>query len=300
MELTERQQKTFDFLADFKLATETDAVKSMDGFIKKHNVQAVIGTIIKTMGVISKSGTFTWNYQFPCTAELAVQVDEQISSYFRISKSLAVVKEAITSGKRYSISLKEIWEPLGYYKYTNAKNSLLNSYELDKDFVLLNDQQNYPQNQPVLPQIGRPEENIYLTERCFYHFINTASTATAKMYAAKVRDLSMDKIELLTNIKIAAENNAVDSNKADDLEAAISMIKNFSNRIVSQIDKNEKAAFQLEIEFDMYGEKNLYDSLAKQVTELITRNLDYKQLNNSQNGLLAIEESTQKRLAKIA
>ena len=184
MELTERQQKIFDFLQDFNLTVTSQKITTIEPIISRHKLNAAYGTVMNILKIYSKEeNIIIWNPDFECEPKLAVLLEEEYQLYPQINRSVAVFKNCLNSPEKYPIPFKIVWPVLGYLTQASAKRSLIADYKNIEDWVFNNDVENY--GTAKNSKNGRPEDDIYMSKLCFLNFITTSAKPMSKYFAKK-------------------------------------------------------------------------------------------------------------------
>lgn len=276
--LNEKQQAILSFLIDLHAATQKGTVKSDAQLLKKHGLSPAHSVVAKTMGIYNKvNKTLVYNTNFSPSNSLAIEIDENVKLYNNFAQKSTDIKRYMdgeVTKSKFPIPFKEVWIFMGYSEYSKAKRFLTQNFTENQDYLFFaTNGEKYNENTGATADRGRPEENIYLTDRCFVEFCQNAGTPMAKYFRKRITDFVFEVKDQYK--KHFEERKLVNKEaiKADDLQEAITILNNLQKNITGSVhDRITKNVRQLTFEFfDEFMYWDQLKSVADKVYELIMK-----------------------------
>lgn len=279
--LNRDEEKVYNFLSDLHSTLSTNEVKSIDPFIKKHELPSQISPVIFIDGVISKSRPYKWNSKTP-DFQMAKEVLQDTSTYISFNAKTDQIKNLFKDENEYKFDLKKIWKELGYSEYRKAKQTLLGNCEKDKDYVLvLQDEKS-----STFSQNEEEKEIFMLSEDGLKMFLSYSQKPMAKWIQRKIFQIEREVKTFLRMVFKGANNLILEGKVLDDVEEASQLTKVLKTKLAEKLhDKIVSGSFVLNFEDDLL--ENVIDRHIEEYTSTIKQSLI-----NKKNVILQLPESS--------
>ncbi len=292
--MNEKQTRVLAFLKDLEYRLKNEQLKSISPILNEHNLEASIGTVLKIMGVIEKTGgVLYWIYKDTDLKSLSIDVDANNRAYHINQSKMPLFKGFMQLEEEenpFPVPFNEVWKVLGYSVKAKAKKSLYQTFNENIDFIIFDLKVENPnENTGVSDVGGRPEENIYLSNKCFLKFCMRAQTPLGKQFADKIGDLVYEIRNNDLKHKKHTLNVFKEATKTDHIQEAIDLLRKYNQSLGENVHRRNTAdPNQLSLEFndDLHWQSIL--NLRDKVSELIMQGYPVKMIESNEKKRLQL------------
>ncbi|RPJ58297.1 MAG: hypothetical protein EHM12_08035 [Dehalococcoidia bacterium] len=279
--LSKDEEKVYNFLSDLHSTMSTNEIKSIDPFIKKHELPSQISPVIFIDGIITKNRPYKWNGKKP-DEEMATEVFQDTSTYISFKSKTDQIKNLFKDENEFKFDLKKIWKELGYCTYYKAKDTLIGNCEKDKDYII----SLQGTNMTYLSHNGDEKEIFMLSEIGLKMFLSFSQKPMAKWILRTICQIEQEAKTFLRMVFKGANNLVLEGKVLDDVEEAGQLNKILKVKLAEKLhDKIVSGSFILNFE------EFLLESIINQHLEEYTKIIKQSFINKN-NVVLQLPESS--------